>query len=154
MQGAFLTEAIKELHEEGIRSAIDTSGTYFDKDSETAIAVADLILLDIKHVDGDEFHKLTGRYQDTLFKVIDAINRFGKHVWIRQVVLPEYNDTESYMESLKSFLRRIDHIDRVELLPYHNMAESKYERLGIPYKLKGTKPMSKQRIDELSMLLK
>lgn len=154
MQGKFVTEAIKALHEENIKSAIDTSGTYFDKDSEAAIAVADLILLDIKHVDSEEFHKLTGRYQDTLFKVIDAINRFDKHVWIRQVVLPDYNDTEGYMDSLKSFLRRINHIDKVELLPYHNMAESKYEKLGIPYKLKGTKPMSRQRVNELSELLK
>ncbi len=154
MQGKFLTEAIKELHEEEIGSAIDTSGTYFDKDSEGAIAVADLILLDIKHVDPDEFHKLTGRYQDTLFKAIDAINRFGKHVWIRQVIMPGYNDTEEYIEQLNSFLRRIRHIDRVELLGYHNMAVRKYEKLGIPYKLADMKPMNKKRLEELQGLVR
>ncbi len=154
MQGKFLREAINALKEEGIGSAIDTSGTYFDKDSEAAVAVADLILLDIKHVDPDEFHSLTGRYQDTLFKLIDAINRYGKHVWIRQVILPGYNDTEAYIESLNSFIRRIHHVDKVELLGYHNMAINKYEKLGIPYKLKDMKPMDKKRLEELSALVK
>ncbi|MFQ9893876.1 MAG: hypothetical protein ACLRWH_12130, partial [Emergencia sp.] len=135
-------------------SAIDTSGTYFDKDSEAAIAVADLILLDIKHVDAEEFHKLTGRYQDTLFTLIDAINRFGKHVWIRQVILPGYNDTESYIEALNGFLRRIDHVDKVELLGYHNMAVNKYEKLDIPYKLRDMKPMNRERLAELQSLVR
>ena len=154
MQGKFLTEAINALKEEGITSAIDTSGTYFDKDSEAAIAVADLILLDIKHVDAEEFHKLTGRYQDTLFTLIDAINRFGKHVWIRQVILPGYNDTESYIEPLNGFLRRIDHVDKVELLGYHNMAVNKYEKLDIPYKLRDMKPMNRERLAELQSLVR
>lgn len=154
MQGKFLREAINALKEEGITSAIDTSGTYFDKDSEAAVAVADLILLDIKHVDPDEFHKLTGRYQDTLFTLIDTINRFGKHVWIRQVILPGYNDTEDYIEALNGFLRRINHVDKVELLGYHNMAINKYDKLEIPYKLREMKPMNRERLAELQSLVK
>lgn len=154
MQGKFVSEAINALKEEGISSAIDTSGTYFDKDSEAAIAVADLILLDIKHVDSEEFHNLTGRYQETLFKVIDAINRFGKHVWIRQVIMPGYNDTEAYIESLNGFLRRIKYVDKVELLGYHNMAVNKYKKLDIPYKLADMPPMNKQRLMQLNELVR
>lgn len=154
LQGKFLKTAIEALKAENIGSAIDTSGTYFDEDSEAAIAASDLILLDIKHVDGEEFRKLTGRKQDTLFEVIDAINRHDRHVWIRQVILPGYNDTEAYIEALKAFLRRINHVDKIELLGYHNMAVNKYEKLGIPYKLKDMKPMNRDRLEELSAMVK
>ena len=116
--------------------------------------MADLILLDIKHVDSEEFHNLTGRYQETLFKVIDAINRFGKHVWIRQVIMPGYNDTEAYIESLNGFLRRIKYVDKVELLGYHNMAVNKYKKLDIPYKLADMPPMNKQRLMQLNELVR
>lgn len=152
LQGKFLREAIKALKAEGIGSAIDTSGTCFDEDSEGAIAEADLLLLDIKHTDPDQFKKLTGRCQAPLFRVIEAVNRLEKPVWIRQVILPGFNDTESYIEALNGFLGQIHTIQKIELLGYHNMAESKYEKLGIDYKLKGTKPMNSQRLAELKAL--
>lgn len=154
LQGKFLKEAIDALKAEDIGSAIDTSGTYFDEDSEAAIEACDLVLLDIKHVDPEEFYKLTGRKQDTLFQVIDAINRHDKHLWIRQVILPGYNDTEEYIEALNGFLKQVKNVDKVELLGYHNMAVNKYEKLGIPYKLKDMKPMDKDRLAELSALVK
>lgn len=154
LQGKFLKDAIDALKAEDIGSAIDTSGTYFDEASEAAIEACDLVLLDIKHVDPEEFYKLTGRKQDTLFQVIDAVNRHDKHLWIRQVILPGYNDTEEYIEALNGFLRRIKNVDKVELLGYHNMAVNKYEKLGIPYKLKDMKPMNKDRLAELSALVK
>lgn len=152
LQGKFLREAIKALKAEGIGSAIDTSGTYFDEDSEAAIAEAELLLLDIKHTDPDKFRELTGRDQDPLFQVIEVVNRLEKPVWIRQVIVPGFNDDETYIEALNAFLSQINTIKKVELLGYHNLAEKKYEKLGIAYKLKGMKPMNAQRLTELRAL--
>ncbi len=153
LQGKFLLEAIKSLHAVGINSAIDTSGTYFDEDSESAIAETDLVLLDIKHTDGAVFRELTGRGQESLFKLIEVVNRLEKPIWIRQVIVPGLNDTKAYIEALNAFLTDIKTIRKVELLGYHNMAESKYETLGIEYKLKGLAPMSNERLKALSELV-
>ena len=150
MQGEFLLEAIKALKAEGIGSIIDTSGTYLDEYSEAAIAASDMLLLDIKHVDPEQFEILTGREQSTLMVLIDMINRLEKPVWVRQVILPGYNDTPEYIEALNEFISRIRTIDKVELLGYHNMAESKYEKLGIKYRLAGMKPMNAERLKELN----
>ncbi len=152
IQGKFLLEAIEALKAEGIGSAIDTSGTYFDEDSEAAIAAADMVLLDIKHIDPSKFHELTGRDQGPLFKLIEVINRLEKPIWVRQVIVPGFNDNEAYIEALNQFLSGIKTIRKVELLGYHNMAESKYEKLGIKYKLKGLKPMNSDRLQQLSKL--
>lgn len=153
LQGKFLFEAIKSLHAEGIGSAIDTSGTYFDEDSESAIAEADLVLLDIKHTDGTVFKELTGRGQESLFRLIEVVNRLEKPIWIRQVIVPGLNDTQAYIAALNDFLTDIETIRKIELLGYHNMAESKYEKLGIEYKLKGLAPMSNEKLQALSELI-
>lgn len=152
LQGEFLLEAIKAIKAEGFHVAIDTSGTYLDTYSEAAIAAADMVLLDIKHVDPVEFEKLTGRPQDKLFPLIEIINRLEKPVWIRQVIMPGYNDTEACIASLNDFLQQIHTIQKVELLGYHAMAVKKYEKLGMEYKLKDMKPMNRERLQELKKL--
>ena len=152
LQGNFVLEAIKALKAEGIHTAVDTSGTYFDDNSAKVIEAADLVLLDIKHVDPAKFKDLTGRKQDPLFKVIDAINEYETPVWIRQVIMPDYNDTEEYIASLNEFLSQIKTIQKVELLPYHNMAEKKYAKLGMDYPLKHMKPMSRAKVEELKKI--
>lgn len=152
LQGEFLVEAINALKAEGIGSAIDASGTYFDENSEAAIAAADMVLLDIKHIDPAKFEDLTGREQGPLFKLIEVINRLEKPIWIRQVIVPGFNDNEEYIEALNAFLSGIKTVRKVELLGYHNMAENKYEKLGIKYRLKGLSPMNAEKLQRLSSL--
>ena len=152
LQADFMIEAMDALRRDGITSAIDTSGTYFDDKSETVIAHCDMVLLDIKHIDPAKFEELTGREQGTLRLLIDAINRKEKPVWIRQVIVPGFNDDEEYIHRLNEFLLRIKHIKKIELLGYHNMAEPKYDKLGIKYRLKGVKPMDSKSLEKLSKL--
>lgn len=153
MQGEFLIEAINALKEINIESAIDTSGTYVDEFTEEAINASALVLLDIKYVEPKRFKTITGCEQETLFKVIDIINKCSKPVWIRQVILPGLNDTPEYIESLNEFIKQIDHVEKVELLGYHDMAKSKYEKLGMNYRLKNMKPMNKDALEELQKLV-
>lgn len=154
MQGEFLIEAMKALKKEGIGSAIDASGTYVDEFTDKAIETCDLVLLDIKHPNPERFKIITGRDQETLFEIIDIINKHDKHVWVRNVVVPDINDTEEDIEALNEFIKRIKHIDKIELLAYHTMAVEKYGKLGITYRLKGVPPMDGERLEELRKLVK
>lgn len=153
LQGQFITEAMKALKKEGIGSAIDASGTYVDEHTEEAIRNCDLVLLDIKHTDPERFKIITGREQETLLKLIDIINSFDRHVWIRNVVVPDINDTEEDIEALNRFIKKIRNIDKVELLGYHTMAVQKYGKLGITYRLKGVPPMDADRLAQLKKLI-
>lgn len=152
LQADFLIEAMDALRKDGINSAIDTSGTYFDEKSEEVISHCDMVLLDIKHIDPSRFKELTGREQGTLSLLIDAVNRQEKPVWIRQVIVPGFNDDEEYIRELNKFLKRIKYIRKIELLGYHNMAEPKYDKLGIKYRLKGVEPMDSESLKKLSDL--
>ena len=153
LQGQFITEAMKALKKEGINSAIDASGTYVDEYTEEAVKTCDLVLLDIKHPDPERFKIVTGKDQETLFRLIDIINRHGRHVWIRNVVVPDINDTEEDIEALNEFISQVEHIDKVELLGYHTMAVQKYGKLGITYRLKGVPPMDAEKLARLKKIL-
>ena len=155
LQGQFITEAMKALKKEGITSAIDASGTYVDEYTEEAVKTCDLVLLDIKHPDPERFKIVTGKDQETLFRLIDIINRHGRHVWIRNVVVPDINDTEEEdIEALNEFISHVEHIDKVELLGYHTMAVQKYGKLGITYRLKGVPPMDAEKLARLKKLIR
>ena len=154
LQGQFITEAMKALKKEGINSAIDASGTYVDEYTEEAVKTCDLVLLDIKHPDPERFKIVTGKDQETLFHLIDIINRHGRHVWIRNVVVPDINDTEEDIEALNEFISQVEHIDKVELLGYHTMAVQKYGKLGITYRLKGVPPMDAEKLARLKKLIR
>lgn len=153
LQGEFLIQAINALKETGIDSAIDASGTYVDEFTEDAVRASELVLLDIKHPIAERFEIITGRKQESLFKLIDIINRNGKHVWVRNVVVPDINDTEEDIEALNDFMKNIRYIDKVELLGYHTMAVNKYGKLGITYRLKGVPPMDGQRLNQIKKLV-
>ena len=74
-------------------------------------------------------------------------------MWIRQVIVPGFNDTEESILKLKEYISKIKNVKRVELLPYHDMAKEKYEKLGMKYKLKDVPNMDKVRCLKLQKLL-
>ena len=83
---------------------------------------------------------------------IEAMNKSGKPVWIRQVVVPGMMDSEEYIDSLVEYLKKIDNVERVEFLPFHHMGFSKYEELGINNPLKDVPPMDVDKCNELQEL--
>lgn len=151
MQGEFLAEAMEALAGAGIGTVIDTSGIWIDGFTQKVIADSQMLLLDVKHSDPQKFREITGCSQDNLLKVIDLANMEDKPVWVRQVIVPGINDTEKNVEDLKQFVRqRIRNVHKIELLGYHTMAVDKWEKLGIPYKLKDVPPMDRGTLARLS----
>lgn len=154
LQGEFIAQAIKAIHSIGIKSAIDVSGTYVDEHTEAAVAECDLVLLDIKHTDAEKFEIITGKSQETLFQLIDIINKHDKHVWVRNVVVPGINDTDEDIHQLNEFIKRIKHIDKIELLGYHTMGVNKYGKMGITYRLKGVPAMNEKKLTHLRSIVR
>lgn len=153
LQGEFIIKCMEELKAAGIQSIIDTSGTYFDGFTSDAIELSQLILLDVKHSDPQVFQNITALPQDNLLKIIDVINKKDKPVWIRQVVIPGINDTKENIKELNQFIKTIKHVQKVELLGYHNLGKDKWQKMNKPYQLKDTSPMNAAKLNELSQLL-
>lgn len=152
LQSEFVAETIKLLKANGIHTAIDTSGV--GENYSEVLDLVDLIILDIKAVEPEEYKFITGRDIDDFNEFLSECVKKGKKLWLRQVIVPGINDNEEHVLKLKEFTKDIPNVERIELLPYHSMATSKYKELGIKYRLEGVLDMDKDRCKELEKLLK
>ena len=143
----YLEDVIIKLKEENVNVCIDTSG-YVTGGYEKVVDLADLLLLDIKATDEILFKEITGGNFVISDNFVKYVKRIGKPVWIRQVIIPDVNDNMEYMVSLKKYIKGLN-IGKVEFLPFHNLAFSKYENLGIKNFYKDKKPMDIDKCNKL-----
>lgn len=159
MQLEFLIELFTEAKARGIHTALDTSGQPFTRSEpffgrfEALMAVTDLVLLDIKHIDPERHRALTGRDNASILDLARYLSDIGKPVWLRHVLVPGVTDFDDDLSRLRAFLDTLHNVERVEVLPYHSMGEPKWQKLGIPYTLAGTQPPTRERIDNANRIL-
>lgn len=146
LQGEFLVETLKLLKEEGINTAIDTSGYGDARYYKEILEYVDVVLLDIKHVDNTGYKKITGKNMGGFYKFLSYMEDFNGILWLRHVMVPSITDNN---ESVKNLFNNVSHladkIDRFEILPYHKMGLEKYENLNMEYTLKGIPEMNKEK---------
>ena len=150
-QPKFLLEVLKLCKEEKINTAIDTSGCAEVYDE--ILDYVDTVILDIKAIDGEKYKELTGQKIDRFEKFLATCQKKKKKLWIRQVIVPNFNDTKEDILQLKKYISKIKNVKKVELLPYHNMAKDKYKKLGLKYVLEDLPNMDKLECEKLQKLL-
>ncbi|AYE33323.1 pyruvate formate-lyase-activating protein [Clostridium septicum] len=150
-QPEFLLEALKLCKETGIHTCLDTSGVGYGNYDEI-LKYTDLVLYDVKHLTEEGYKDMTGINMAETKKFLDACQRLGTKIWIRQVVVPGKTDSLEYMLKLKDFVNTLRNVEKVELLPYHLLGVNKYENLGLKYRLEGVPAMDKDKCKEFKEL--
>ncbi|MFF1442802.1 pyruvate formate-lyase-activating protein [Streptomyces sp. NPDC058295] len=138
LQSAFTAAVLHRCKELGLHTALDTSGFLGVRADDTLLADTDLVLLDIKSFDIGTYRKLTGGELAPTLNFATRLDRLGVPVWIRYVLVPGWTDDETAVDGLGAFLAGLGNVDRVDVLPFHNLGSHKYEALGIPFPLKDT----------------
>lgn len=158
MQIEFVTQLFKLLKNEGIHTCLDTSGILFNSQNQLKISelikYTDLVLLDIKHINSSKHKELTGLDNENVLNFAQFLNDNNLPVWIRYVLVPSINEDDKSLIELKKFLDSLNNVQKVEVLPYHTLGVSKYEKLNIPYKLSGVLPPSIEQIDKANKILR
>ncbi len=152
LQKEFLIDSLKKCKMINLHTAIDTAGVGIGG-YEEILKYTDLVILDIKAYTEDLYKKITGSNMDEFNRFLEALNKSGKDVWLRQVIVPGINDTEEYILGLKEYIKKVKNVKKVELLPYHLYGVPKYEKLGIKYPLEGVPAMDIDRCKKLQELL-
>ena len=138
LQPDFLIALFTELHKIGISTCLDTSGMVALTDKiKKVINLTDIFLLDIKSINDETCKWLTGMSNKLELEFAKYINERGKRIWIRQVLVPGITDKDEDLLKLKEFVDRLN-IEKIDILPYHTLGKSKWEKLGIQYELDGT----------------
>lgn len=144
----FVTELFKQAKQKNIHTALDTSGILFNRKNlaqfDKLLKYTDLVLLDIKHINDEEHKKLTGFSNKNILDFAMYLSEKNIPIWVRHVVVPTITDDEKYLKELGEFLANIKSLKALDVLPYHNMAISKYENLNIDYPLKNISPLTKE----------
>ncbi|EMI52759.1 pyruvate formate-lyase-activating protein [Rhodopirellula sallentina] len=138
MQIEFVHEVFRRAKAEGIHTALDTSGFLGHRASDEMLDCMDLVLLDIKGSAPQIYRETTGVSLQPTLDFARRLSDLGKSMWIRFVLVPGLTDDESNVRGVAQLVAGLNAVERVEILPFHKLGESKYEQLGMRYQLHQT----------------
>lgn len=147
MQPAFAATLLQGAKEMGIHTAIDTSGFLGANVNEEMLGNIDLVLLDIKSGDEGTYSRVTGRTLEPTLRFARRLEEAGIATWVRFVLVPGLTDAEENINRVADIAAGLSNVERVEVLPFHQMGKDKWKSLGLPYTLEDTKPPSFESID-------
>ena len=154
LQSDFICALFRELKKYNIHTAIDTAGSLpLSYEIKELLKYTDLVLLDIKHIDNEKCINLTGAPNKHTLEFAKYLSNLNIPVWIRQVLVPGYTDDKYDLLELKKFLNSLNNVEKVEILPYHNLGKFKWSELGDVYELDNVEPATQEDVDKVKLLL-
>ena len=153
LQRKALLKLFQRLHEEGIHTALDSNGRLIDRAAKELLAETDLLLLDVKHIDDDWHHRLTGVSNVNSLKVAEYREATGKPFWLRHVLVPGWTDQDEFLHRLGQHFADYQQLEKIEIQPYHQMGVHKWEALGMTYQLYDVPPPDQATLDRATQIL-
>lgn len=143
----FTKHILKEVHDAGIHTCIDTSGFLGARLSDEDLENVDLVLLDVKSGSESVYHEVTSQALQPTIDFGDRLSRLNKPVWVRFVLVPGLTDDPENVANVADIVARWkNNVERVEVLPFHNMGADKWKALHMQYNLADTKPPSEESL--------
>ena len=144
VQREFTLGIFKRCKELGLHTCMDTSGRLGERFTDEDTQLIDLHLLDIKSGDPEIYKKVTNQPLQPTLDYARRLSDLGRPMWIRYVLVPGLTDGEDNVQRVADFVAELNTVERVEILRFHQMGSSKWEKLGLEYKLANTEPPSKE----------
>ena len=140
MQHRFAVKLLTAVKAMGIHTCIETNGFFGDRLSDAELGQIDLVMLGIKTWGADRHKDLTGVDDAPTLEFARRLARLGKPVWIRFVLVPGLTDDSEIAAGIAGFVAGLGNVQRVEVLPFHQMGRFKWHALGLQYTLEGAQP--------------
>jgi pyruvate formate lyase activating enzyme len=147
MQHRFAVKLLSAAKAMGIHTALDTNGFYGDRVSDDELRAFDLVLLDIKGWDPERHRKLTGMDVAPTLEFARRLAAHKRPVWVRFVLVPGLSDDPEDIKQIANFAASLGNVNRVDVLPFHQMGRFKWQKLGIPYTLDHIEPPSNELVE-------
>lgn len=146
LQAKELIKLFKKVKQKGFHITLDTNASIITKEARDVLGFVDLAIIDLKHFDNQKHKDLTSHSNNNVLKNIEYREKSKKPFWIRYVLVPGWTDQEDSLQKMAEWLKKFKYLERIEVLPYHNLGEYKYKELGLDYKLKNVASPSKEEI--------
>ena len=149
MQHQFALRLFAAAREMGVHTALDTNGYLGERLTDDDLESIDLVLLDIKRWDPERHQRLTGM---DVGPVLDFARRLAarkRPVWLRFVLVPGLTDDQHDVAQIAAFAASLGNIERVDVLPFHQMGEFKWKALGMEYSLSSVDPPTSELVNRV-----
>ena len=153
IQAKELLPLFKKLKKEWINIAVDTNWFWRNDDVKNLIPFVDLFLVDIKHINNDWHQKLTWKSNENTLKFVEYLESVGKPMRIRYVLVSGWTDQEEYIHELGEKYWSYKNIERIEILPYHQLGVYKWKEMWWKYGLEGIPATKIEQAEEVKLLL-
>jgi pyruvate formate lyase activating enzyme len=154
IQDRFVVNLFTAAKKMGIHTALDTNGALGSKLKETDLEKIDLVLLDIKAWDIKNHFRMTGHDVTPVLEFARRLASVKKPAWIRFVLVPGFTDNPDEVKRIADFVSGLGNIERVDVLPFHQMGRFKWKELGMPYSLDNVEPPSLEQIEKICALFR
>lgn len=154
MQPEFLIEFLRRCKEAKVHTAIETSGFASWATYERTLPYVDLVLYDLKEIDPEKHLLYTCVPVALVLENAKKISAGGKPMWIRTPLIPGMTLRDDNVRGIAEFISmNLKTVERWDLLPYHRLGESKYERLDMQYDLKGVQSPSQEQMEHVAEIV-
>jgi len=146
MQDRFAARLFAAVKRMGVHTAMETNGYYGDRMSDEELRNIDLVILDMKAFTRDQHRRVTGLHNDEVLEFCERLAKLKRPMWLRYVLVPGLTDDTEEMRKVAAFGASLGTVEKVEILPFHQLGQYKWERLGLDYALESTSPPSTEQV--------
>jgi pyruvate formate lyase activating enzyme len=151
-QPEFLTALAKACKKQGLHLVIETCGFFSWDTVAEALALIDIVYLDIKHIDSEIHQAVTGEGNAVILENARRFDKLQKPIRIRVPLIPGFNDSIETFGATVRFAAGLNNLERIQVLPYHRFGIAKFERIGWGYSLTGLETPPASTVEKLLAL--
>ena len=150
LQAEFVRALFEECHKFAIHTCLETSGCVDSSALLSVLPAADYVLFDIKHLNPDKHRQFTGRSNRMILDNAKILAESNVEFLFRMPLIPGVNDYLQNIEDTAKFLKGLgNNANRIELMPYHRLGESKYAALNRQYAFHGVPPLEPGKVESV-----
>jgi pyruvate formate lyase activating enzyme len=149
MQDRFAVKLFTAAKAMGIHTALDTNGSLGERLTDAELEKIDLVLLDIKSWDAELHRRVTGMEVGPVLDFARRLAARKRPVWVRFVMVPGLTDEAENVAGIARFAAGLGNVERVDVLPFHQMGRFKWKQLGLDYKLADVQPPSLEAVEQV-----
>ncbi len=153
LQANFAKEIFTLCKKEGINTCLDTSGILLNREVKELLEVTDRVLLDIKYTSDALYKTNVGCSIYPVLEFLDYLQKKEIPVWLRQVIIPGFNDNNENISELKKLANKHPCVEKIELLPFKKICQTKYDSMNIPFPFADIPTPTPEQMQKLKNLL-
>lgn len=149
MQHKFALKLFRAAKQMGIHTALDSNGYLGSRLSDEDLQSIDLVLLDLKARTPELHERLVGQEVGPVLEFAQRLAALKRPIWVRFVLVPGWTDNPEEVASIAEFAASQGNVERVDVLPFHQMGAYKWQELGLKYQLHGLEPPSPEVVQRV-----